>query len=61
MNQFSSLDAKVLRAWENDSSLLKGRGRTVISRGTHWLRQKDAKERYWISPNISFVGQKRFL
>lgn len=35
-------------------------GRNVVARGTQWLRQKDANRRYWISPNIFFVVQKRF-
>lgn len=58
-NQFLSLDTEVLRAWENDSSLLKGMERNIVVRETQWLRQKEAKERYWISPNISVVSQKR--
>lgn len=60
-NQFLSLDFEVVGAWENDSSLLgRGMGRNVVSSRTQWLRQKDAKERYWISSNIFVIGQKKF-
>lgn len=27
--------------------------------GTQWLRQKDAKKWYWISPNTFVIGHKR--
>jgi len=54
------LDTELPRAWENDSSLLKGMGRNVVAKGTQWLRQKDTNGRSWISPNIFVVGQKRF-
>lgn len=60
-NQFLSLDFEVVGDWDNDSSLLRrGMRRNVVTSGTQWLRQKDAKERYWISPNIFVIGQKKF-